>query len=179
MGNKIGVMVLVIGVLNLAGCAGTPPKPTDAALNEIRSADYGVPISASSFDDIKAKVVQQILADVRKKMIDPGSTQIEAIQTKDFSKCIIVVYESGAEAKVSTKSPKGYCIAFSYNSKNRMGGYAGAQESVAFVRIERNGEVNVVAPTDGRLVSTSDHPYTDDTGVAKLKSWELRDAIGY
>lgn len=166
---KVIVTVLAIGVLNLAGCAGTPPKPTDAVLNEIRSADYGMPISASSFGGVRAKIVQQILADVRKKMTDPDSTQVEAIQTKDFLKCIIVVYKSGAEAKASTKSTKGYCIAFSYNSKNRMGGYAGAQNSVALVRLERDGEVNVVAPTDGRLVSTIDYPYTDDTGVAKLK----------
>lgn len=172
---KVIVTVLAIGVLNLAGCAGTP-KPTDTVLNEIRSADYGVPISASSIDGIKAKVVQKILADIRTKMVDQNSTQIESIQAGNFSKCIFVVYESGAGAKASARSPKGYCVAFSYNSKNRMGGYAGAQNSVALVRLEGDGEVNVVAPTDGTEMSTDYYPYTGDTGVSKLKSWSLYDA---
>ncbi|MDO8812919.1 MAG: hypothetical protein Q7J38_12950 [Gallionella sp.] len=171
MSNKF-VISAVLGIgLNLVGCASQPTKPPENVLNEIRTGNHGSALDASSFSGIQKQVVQEIQNQVQEKMVDPDSTKILKLQTKDFNKCIFSEIKS--KTIVSANSPKGYCVAFGYNSKNRMGGYAGERISYAFVQYGKNGAINVIAPTSASQDSRDNsYPYTHETGVYVLLSYE-------
>ena len=161
------VSIMVAAGFSLLGCASQQIKPSDNILNEIRSGDYGTALDASSFAEIKDTVISGILNQIRGGMVDPESTYMMSVQTKEFDKCVLRNVTTTREA--GTSSSKGYCVAFGYNSKNRMGGYGGAQPSVALVRIEKNGKLSIFAPTralqDRELYK---YPYTAETGVYSL-----------
>ena len=153
----------IIGFILILGGCGSQPAKSDAVLNEIRTEDYGRQLNSST---IKKNVSQKILTQIRKNMVDPDSTKIVSIQTSDFKKCALLVQSQYS----SPNKPKGYCVRFEYNSKNRMGGYAGGKLSDAFVRYENNGKIHVIVQAGKTFMSSEKHryPFTLDTGVYAL-----------
>lgn len=161
------VSLIAAAFLSLLGCASQRVEPSDSIIREIRSGDYGMTLDETSFAKIKGAVTNEILNQIRLSMVDPRSTYMAEIQIKDFKRCVL--RDGGATRVAKTDSSKGYCVAYSYNSKNRMGGYGGAVPTVALVRIERDGKLNIFVPTRSyRAREDDNYPYTINTDVYVL-----------
>ena len=166
--NKILMITAPILFFTLSGCVSQPKKAPLNIKTEIQTGDYGLALNDSSFPAIKDELVQSILNQIQKNMVDPDSTKITGIQTTNFYKCVLNLIKPGLPAPNSTDQ-KGYCVAFEYNSRNRMGGYGGSQPSVALVRLDRKG--NLILHTPTKALQTSEvyrYPYTHETGVYAL-----------
>ena len=151
-----------ISAMVLGGCTMQPTKPDANVSNEIRSGDYGLALNSSSFSKNKKKIVNGILNQTRTFMVDPDSTKITSVQIKDFKKCVLTKIGS----KPNSSTPKGYCVYFEYNSRNRMGGYGGSKAASALVHLERGGKVTMFAHVHGlRQSKDYSYPYTPETGV--------------
>jgi hypothetical protein len=130
-------------------------------LNEIRNGNHGIALDATSFGNIQSHVTSEILKQIRKNMVDPDSTKIMRVQTENFQKCVA----RSTRVRATESSPKGYCVTFTYNSRNRMGGYGGEQAAFAFVRPENNGVVVLAALNAIKDANNYSYPYTPESGV--------------
>jgi hypothetical protein len=165
MNKNIAMMVTFLGLI---GCASQPTKAPIEVKNEIQSGDFGVELTDETFARIQNDVVQGILNNIRRSMVDPDSTKMTGIQMNDFKKCVLNPILPGLPSP-DANSPKGYCVAFSYNSRNRMGGYGGSQPSVALVKLEADGRLVLHTPTSALAKSEQyRYPYTHETGVYSL-----------
>ena len=120
---RLSVILVCCVASIVVGCVNSPPvnlaaAPTD---EEIRSADYGLPVS---FEVCKSVAE----AAIRKRMRDPDSTQFNSVGCR---KSYWLDHHSGTVF--------GYLFTGNYNSKNGFGGYIGFRPFRGVIRDNGNG----------------------------------------
>lgn len=118
---RIPLGSLLIGLLSITACSGEPPAPTASAIS---AASIGVP---------PANYEQLIKSYYSQRLIDPASAMYGPM-TAPRQGYLRPYFAGGTSAAPII----GYVVCGTINSKNRLGGYAGAKP---FAVVIANGSI--------------------------------------